>query len=143
MRRPISVSEAASLLGISSVAVIKRIAKGQLLAVMLSDKGWMVSHEAVLGEEVDEKRFRRLCEGYISVPEACDIVCVTDGMVGRMLAAGILDGFRLNEKAWAVSRKSCEDNIREYLASKTPSVGRKRRVGDSRRPAKRTAKKKR
>ena len=136
MRRPISIAEASDHLGIGRVAVLKRINRGTLLAVPLSNKGWMVCHEAVLGEPVDEKAFRRMCSGYISVPEACDIVCVTDGMVGRMLAAGVLDGFRLNEKSWAVSRRSCEDNIREYLAY-AKGVGRKRRVGEPRRPAKR------
>lgn len=140
MRRPISVSQAAELLGLSEAAVLKRIKKGQLLAVPLSDRGWMVCHEAVLGrfdEPVDEEAFRRLCDEYVSVPEACDIVRVTDGMVIRMLVRGILDGFRLNEKAWAVSRKSCETNIREYLESPN-RPGRPR--GDAKPPASRRAK---
>jgi hypothetical protein len=137
MRRPISVLEAAEILGFSAPGILKRIRTGKLLAVMLSDKGWMVSHESVLGEPVDEKAFRKMCDGYISVPEACEIVCVTDGMVGRMLAAGVLDGFRLNEKAWAVSRRSCEENIREYLASPA-RPGRPRVLDAPHRPAKRS-----
>jgi hypothetical protein len=128
MRRPISIAQAAEMLGISKQAVRQRIAKGQLLAFPFADKGWMVCHEAILGrfdEPVDERAFREACDQYITVAEACEIVCVTDAMIGRMLTAGILDGFRLNKNAWAVSRKSCEDNIREYLASR-PRAGRPR-----------------
>jgi len=120
MRRPVSVSQAAEILGISEAAVLKRVRKGQLLAVPLSGKGLMVCHESVLSrfdEPVDEEAFRRMCSNYVSVPEACGIVCVTDGMVIRMIEAGVLDGFRLNKKAWAVSRRSCEENIRQYLES--------------------------
>lgn len=141
MKRPISIAEAAEILGISQVAVTKRIRRGNLLASALSDKGIMVCRESVLGKTVDAAAFARLCSRYISVPEACDIVCVTDGMIGRMLADGRLKGFRLNPKAWAVERASCERNIQEYLAS-PPSYGRPRRVGESRRPAKRSKRKK-
>jgi excisionase family DNA binding protein len=117
MNRPISVQEAATALGISQVAVLKRIAKGTLAAKQLSGKGWMVSRDAVEGRKFDQKEFDRLCSLYVSVPQACEIVCVTDGMIGRMLTRGDLDGFRLNSKAWAVSRISCEKNIKDYLAS--------------------------
>lgn len=140
MRRPVSVSYAAEFLGISEPAVLKRIRKGQLLAVPLSDRGWMVCHEALLkqfDEPVDEDAFREMCADYIPVAEACNIVCVTDGMVGRMLASGLLDGFRLNQKTWAVSRKSCEDNIREYLAGRR-GAGRPRAVAHAT-PAAQTA----
>lgn len=141
MKRPISISEAAEILGISPVAVQKRIHRGTILAAPLSDKGIMVCHESVLGKSADPKEFAKLCAKYISVPEACDIVCVTDGMIGRMLADGRLKGFRLNPKAWAVEKTSCERNIQEYLAS-PPSYGRPRAVGQSRRPAKKPTRKK-
>jgi hypothetical protein len=136
MKQPISVRQAAEMLGITDIAVLKRIAKGQLLAVPLCGKGLLVCVESVQGKKHDPEEFRRLCDRYISVPQACDIVCVTDGRIGRMLASGILKGFRLNEKAWAVERKSCEDNIREYMEN-PPAQGRKRLVGESRAPKQR------
>jgi hypothetical protein len=123
VQRPVSVSEAAAILGISEQAVLKRIHRGTLLAHPFSARGWMVCAEALFGQSeesfspVSENAFRRLCRDYISVTEACDIVCVTDGMVCRMLADGRLEGFRLNRKTWAVSRKSCVENMRQYLAS--------------------------
>lgn len=136
MKRPISVAEAAAALGIKEVSVLKRIRAGTLVALPLSGKGLMVCQESVDGEKVDPAAFRRACAKYVSIPEACDIVCVTDGMIGRMLADGRLKGFKLNEKAWAVERKSCEDNIREYLASPHRG-GRPRLVGEARAPKKR------
>ena len=126
MNRPISVKEAADILGVSDVAILRRIARGTLAARQLSGKGWMVSRDAILGKKFDKGEFDELCSRYISVPQACEIVCVTDGMIGRMLADGRLDGFRLNEKAWAVSKASCEQNIKEYLAS--PKTGGRPRV---------------
>lgn len=143
MRRPISVREAASILGISEGAVLKRIQRGRLLAVPFSDRGWMVCHEAILGrfdEPADEEAFRRTCEGYATVPEACDLVCATDGMVVRMITAGELDGFRLNGKSWAVTRESCDANLREYISG-PPRVGRPRVLHRPLRKSKRPRKK--
>lgn len=139
MKRPISVQEAASLLGISEVAVLKRIAKGTLVARQLSGKGLLVCRESVNGIAVDPEEFKALCSKWVSVPQACEIVCVTDGMIGRMLMDGRLEGFRLNAKAWAVSKASCEKNIAEYLASPTHS-GRPRDLNGSRSPKKRSKK---
>lgn len=126
MDRLISVAEAASILGVTDVWVLRRISQGTLLARQLSGKGWMVSLDSARGKRASEKKFSELCGRYVSVPQACEIVCVTDGMIGRMLASGILKGFRLNKKAWAVCRESCEKNIREYLAS--PKKGGRPRV---------------
>jgi excisionase family DNA binding protein len=126
MKKPISVQEAASALGISQVAVLKRIAKGTLVASQLSGKGYLVCRESLDGSEVDPKAFAAACSQWVSVPQACEIVCVTDGMVLRMLADGRLDGFRLNSKAWAVDVRSCKRNIEEYLAN--PSTGGRPRV---------------
>lgn len=142
MKRPISVQEAATILGISRVAVMKRIARGTLLALPLSSKGLMVCHESVTGEPHSPAEFERLCKKYISVPEACEIVCVTDGMVCRMLADGRLKGFRLNENAWAVEKKSAEDNIREYMRAGSAG-GRPRDLGKSHRPKKKPKARKR
>lgn len=136
MKQPISVAEAAKILNMSQVGVLKRISKGQILAVPLSGKGLLVCRESVEGQDCNLEAFQKACRRWISVPEACDIVCVTDAMIGRMLADGRLKGFRLNDKAWAVDRKSCEANIREYLAN-PPTGGRPRRVGERRAPAKR------
>jgi hypothetical protein len=138
MKQPISVAEAAAILKISQVGVLKRIAKGQILAVPLSGKGLLVCHESVLAQDCNLEAFQKACRRWISVPEACDIVCVTDCMVGRMLADGRLKGFRLNDKCWAVDRESCERNIREYLAS-PPQYGRPRLVGERRSPKKRAS----
>lgn len=146
MKPPISVQEAALRLGISRVAVMKRIHRGTLLALPLSSKGFMVCQESLAGEMASPAAFARLCERYVSVPEACDIVCVTDGMVIRMLNDGRLKGFRLNENAWAVDRRSAEENISEYLRSPYSQGGRPRELHKSHRPAKkakgRVAKKK-
>lgn len=140
MKRPISVQEAASLLGISEVAVLKRIAKGTLVAEQLSGKGLLVCRESVDGIAVDPEDFKSLCSQWVSVPQACEIVCVTDGMIGRMLMDGRLEGFRLNAKAWAVSKASCEKNIAEYIASPSRH-GRPRNLTGSRSPKKRTPRK--
>lgn len=121
MKKPVSVQEAASMLGISQVAVLKRIAKGTLVARQLSGKGYLICRESVDGAEVDPDEFAFECKRWVSVPEACEIVCVTDGMVIRMLTDGRLNGFRLNGKAWAVDRLSCKKNIEEYLAN--PATG--------------------
>jgi excisionase family DNA binding protein len=137
MKRPISVQAAAELLGISQVAVLKRIAKGTLVAKQLSGKGYLVCRESLDGQVVAPEDFASECRKWVSVPQACDIVCVTDGMIGRMLVDGRLDGFRLNNKAWAVSRASCEKNIEEYLAGPKP-IGRPRVISASHAPKKKT-----
>lgn len=135
MKRPISVQEAAAALGISQVAVLKRVARGTLLAKQLSGKGYLICRESIDGQKVDPSAFAKACDQWVSVPQACEIVCVTDGMIGRMLADGRLSGFRLNAKAWAVSRSSCERNIREYLSS-PQGGGRPRNLTGSRAPKK-------
>lgn len=142
MKQPISVQQAAEILGISRVAVMKRINRGTLLALPLSSKGWMVCHEAVEGKPCSPVEFEKLCRRYISVPEACDIVCVTDGMVIRMLRDGRLKGFVLNENAWAVEKKSAEENIREYMRAPAAYGGRPRDLGKSHRPRKRPSRRK-
>jgi hypothetical protein len=139
MKQPISVQDAAAILGISRVAVAKRIQRGTLLALPLSSKGWMVCQESVAGKPHSPEEFERVCSRYISVPEACDIVCVTDGMVIRMLGDGRLNGFRLNDNAWAVERRSAEKNIREYMRTESQG-GRPRDLGKSHRPPKRRKK---
>lgn len=114
--RPISVNEAAEVAGISVSATLKRIRTGQAVAVSLSGKGWLLCREQFEGKKFSESAFRKLCSKYVSVPEACGIVCKTDASVVRDLKSGKLEGFRLNQKAWAVLRSSAEKDIREYLS---------------------------
>jgi excisionase family DNA binding protein len=63
---------------------------------------------------------------WISVPEAATQLGCTDVWVIKMIAAGTLRGFRLNGRAWAVSRKSVEDNLAEYLRRDPSKAGRPR-----------------
>ena len=60
-------------------------------------------------------------------------------MVIRMLNDGRLNGFRLNDNAWAVERRSAEKNIREYMRAESQG-GRPRDLVKSHRPAKRRQK---
>lgn len=39
---------------------------------------------------------------YVSVPEAADMLGVTDGRVRQLLIAGDLEGHKLGEKNWAI-----------------------------------------
>lgn len=137
MHRPISVNEAAEIAGITPEAILKRIAVGKLVSHRLSDKGVMVCRESLLGEKVSKSQWEKECSQWISVPEACDITCVTDGMVIRMLKDGRLNGFMLNSKAWAVSRTSAEQNYREALAQRDGKRGHPRYFDEPRRPKKR------
>jgi hypothetical protein len=43
-----------------------------------------------------------------------------------MIHRGDLDGFKLSARAWAVSRKSVEKNVREYAERDPTLSGRKR-----------------
>jgi hypothetical protein len=43
-----------------------------------------------------------------------------------MVQAGTLEGFRLSGRAWAVSKKSVEKNLRDYLHRDPTLSGRKR-----------------
>jgi len=63
---------------------------------------------------------------WISVPDAAELLGCTDVWVIKMIQRGDLDGFRLSGRAWAVSRKSVDKNLREYLARDPSLAGRKR-----------------
>ena len=131
--RPVSISEAADLMGLTKSGIIKAIATKRLVAVALSGRGLMLSHEQCSGKKFDEAEFRKLCKKFVSVPEACDIVYKTDAMVMRDLRAGRIAGFRLNGKAWAVDKRSAEQEFADYL-SQPQRRGQPRRVGDTRSP---------
>jgi hypothetical protein len=63
---------------------------------------------------------------YISVPDAAEMLGCTDVWVIKLLGSGQLDGFRLSGRAWAVSRKSVEQNLQAYLQRDTTKAGRRR-----------------
>lgn len=63
---------------------------------------------------------------WISVPVAAEMLGCTDVWVIKMVQAGTLEGFRLSGRAWAVSKKSVEKNLRDYLQRDPTLSGRKR-----------------
>ena len=63
---------------------------------------------------------------WISVPVAAEMLGCTDVWVIRMIHRGDLEGFRLSGRAWAVSKRSVEKNIRDYLERDPTLSGRKR-----------------
>jgi excisionase family DNA binding protein len=63
---------------------------------------------------------------WISVPVAAELLGCTDVWVIRMIQRGDLDGFRLSGRAWAVSKKSVEKNVKEYLERDPSQAGRPR-----------------
>ena len=63
---------------------------------------------------------------WVSVPDAAELLGCTDVWVIKMIHRGDLDGFKLSARAWAVSRKSVEKNIREYVLRDPTLAGRKR-----------------
>lgn len=63
---------------------------------------------------------------YVSVPDAAEMLGCTDVWVLKMIARGELDGFRLSARAWAVSRKSVQKNLQEYLSRDPTKAGRRR-----------------
>lgn len=132
MKNPISVPEAARILGVTEACVLKRLQRGELFGIPFSGKAWMVCHESVLGQDFSKAKFRTMCSRWVPVPVACNIVGVTDAGVVRMVRRGQLKGFRLNRVSWAVDRKSCEDNIADYLANLGKRPGQPRRLGEER-----------
>ena len=62
----------------------------------------------------------------VSVPEAAKRLGCSDVWVIKMIRSGVLEGFRLSGRAWAVSRKSVEKSIEEYLQRDPSAAGRKR-----------------
>lgn len=134
MDRPISVAEAASLLCLTHNGIIKSIDAGRLLGIQLNGKGWMLSFDQVSGRQFDEAAFRKLCSLYVSVPDACEIMRKTDAAVIRDLVKGRIEGFKLNNRAWAVKKASAEKEFDEYLATMGTRTGRPRVLGESRSP---------
>jgi hypothetical protein len=63
---------------------------------------------------------------FVSVPEAARIMGCTRVWVQQLLKRRQLDGFKLSERAWAVSRKSVEKNLKQYLRRDPAEAGRPR-----------------
>ena len=63
---------------------------------------------------------------YCSVPEAAEYLGCSMTWILKMLAAGDLDGFRLNGRAWAVERASLRRSREEYESRDPSHPGRKR-----------------
>lgn len=131
--RPISIEEAAKATGLTKSGVVKAISTKRLVAIPLSGRGMMLSWEQCHGKKFSESEFRKLCQRYIAVPEACDIVHKTDAMVMRDLRSGRIKGFKLNGRAWAVERRSAEEEWQDYLAN-PKRRGQPRQIGISRSP---------
>jgi hypothetical protein len=140
--RIVSINEAAKLRGQSKEGIVKAIHTGRLYSYQLSGKGHMLSARQVLGKTFDEVAFKKLCQQYVSVPEACNIVWKTDAAVMRDLRKGVIKGFKLNHKCWVVLRSSAEQEFRDYLEAHKGRVGRKRSIGEDRSPRKKPLKNK-
>lgn len=134
MHRPISVVEAAKIRGVTEAAILKAIRTGRLEAVLLSGMGHMLCKEQVEGKKFSVAAFKKMCANYVSIPDACEICHVTDALIARWLRRGILDGFRLNGKAWAVLKSSAEQEFRDYLSRPSHTAGRKRDLGSAKSP---------
>lgn len=63
---------------------------------------------------------------WISVPVAAELLGCTDVWVIRMIQRGDIEGFKLSARAWAVSKKSVEKNVKEYLEREEGKAGRPR-----------------
>jgi hypothetical protein len=131
--RPISIEEASKVMRITKSGVVKAISSKRLVAIHLSERGLMLCWEQCAGKKFSEADFRKLCGKYCSVPEACDIVHKTDAMVMRDLRSGKINGFKLNGRAWAVERRSAEQEWKDYV-SNPPGRGQPRQIGVSRSP---------
>lgn len=65
-------------------------------------------------------------ESFISVKEAAKFMGVTDAWVIKMIKRKELVGFKLHQRAWAISRQSVENNRSQYERG---NVGRPRKKG--------------
>ena len=132
-----SVPEAAKVLKITSNGVVARIMSGKLLAKHFNGRAWMLSRRSVEGKPINKSDWKRICKRYLTVPEACEILGVTDSYVVRLIQRGILPAIRLNGKAWAVDSEATEANAKQYR----PSSGQPRQPGRKHVPTTRLKKK--
>lgn len=130
----VSIEQAAALRRVSREAISKAIRSGRLYAYSLSGKGMMLSGRQVTGKKFSEPEFKKLCQQYVCVPDACEIMRLTDAAVIRKAKAGVVKGFKLNPKCWAILKSSAEQEYRDYLEENEGRVGRKRNLSGSRSP---------
>ena len=52
---------------------------------------------------------------FLNVAQAADLVGCTEGRVRQLLIDGVLDGFKINGKAWAIDPKSAR-KLRDSVA---------------------------
>ena len=67
-----------------------------------------------------------MTQEWMSVPEAAEALGCTDVWILKLITRKDLEAFRLNGRAWAVSRKSVEKNLDEYIRREPGVAGRKR-----------------
>ena len=65
---------------------------------------------------------------WMSVPEAAEVLGISDVGVLKLIRTNELEAFRLSGRAWAVSRDSIERNDKEYRERKIAKPGRPRRT---------------
>ena len=68
-----------------------------------------------MSKRVAKKREKMNRSEFVSVPEAADLLGCSTTWVLYLLNEGQLDGFKLSQKAWCVSRKSIKKNLSEYF----------------------------
>ena len=72
------------------------------------------------------KTQKRESREWMSVPQAAEMLGCSDVWVLKLIKANELEGFRLSGRSWAVSTRSVEKNLQDYLKNQdTP--GRPRR----------------
>ncbi len=59
---------------------------------------------------------------FISVPEAAEILGCTEGRVRQLLYEDVIDGRKLNGRAWIISRASVERYGRKEITVGRPRV---------------------
>ena len=71
------------------------------------------------------KKQKRESREWMSVPQAAEMLGCSDVWVLKLIKSNDLEGFRLSGRSWAVSVRSVEKNLQEYL-KKSDSPGRPR-----------------
>jgi excisionase family DNA binding protein len=59
---------------------------------------------------------------FISVPDAAALLGCTEGRVRQLIYEGTITGMKLNERAWAVDRKSVESYAKRDISTGRPRV---------------------
>lgn len=67
------------------------------------------------------KTGKRESREWMSVPQAAEMLGCSDVWVLKLIKTNELEGFRLSGRSWAVSTRSVEKNLQEYLRKKDRS----------------------